>query len=230
MHPLLENMHIIKSKLLKLEESGYCLDLFTFPNDMQIYASSNFSMVLSVATTDQEMKHINENSPTKPYTRVSYWDLTSKDGQVYLDSFIVFSSQEEKISCIWIYLYRCVFTDTQFESLIENIYNRCAEDATLYILCIDGQLAEQYTRSRMIYVDKFNNMLMQYHKQPINTISLETVRKICANNGFIEKNSINGEEILRISNINCLPYDLWTAQTFYLLQFKSKYHFQRHST
>jgi len=118
--------------------------------------------------------------------------------------------------------------ETQFKGLVKNIYNRCTEDTTLYIVCVDGELAAQYAMSHLIYIDRENNMQMQYHKQPIKTISLETIRKICLENGFIEKNSINGEEMLKLSKTNCLPYDLWTSQTFFLLHFKSKFHFQRY--
>lgn len=229
MHPLLQNLNIVKSKLLKLEKNGLCLDLFTHPNDMQIYSSSNFSKVLCVATTLQEMKHVKENAPTKPPSRVVNWDVRYKLGQTLLDSFIVFSSEEEKVSCVWIQLYRCVINNSQFEGLIKTIYNRCTEDTVVYILCIDGELAAQYAMSHIIYVDKEDNMLMQYHKQPIKTISVTSIRTICANNGFIETNAINGDAILKLSNINCLPYDLWTSQTFFLLQFKSKFHFRRYA-
>ena len=172
MHPLLENLNIMKSKLLKLEESGVCLDIFTLPDDMQIYSSSNFSKVLCVATTKQEMKLVTESAPTRPLSRVATWNLKSKQEQIYLDSFVVFSSKEGKVSCVWIHLYRCIMNEVQFESLIEMIYNRCNEHATLYIVCVDGELASQYAKSHIIYVDKYDNMQMQYHKQNIKTISL----------------------------------------------------------
>jgi hypothetical protein len=228
MHPLLENLNTIKSKLLKIETSGLCLDIFTLPNDMQIYSSSNFSKVLCVAISEQEMTRVSENAPSRPPSRVAHWDLRSKQGQIYLDSFVVFSSQQEKISCVWIHLHRCAMNDIQFKNLIQKIYNRCTEDTTLYIVCVDGELAAQYAMSHVIYIDRENNMQMQYHKQPIKTISLAAIRNICSENGFIEKNSINGEQMLKLSNINCLPYDLWTSQTFFLLKFKSKFHFQRY--
>ena len=118
--------------------------------------------------------------------------------------------------------------ETQFKGIIQKLYNRCTEDTTLYIVCIDGELAAQYAMSHIIYIDKDDNMQMQYHKQPIKTISLAAIRTICSENGFMEKNSINGEDMLKLSNINCLPYDLWTSQTFFLLQFKSKFHFKRY--
>ena len=42
---------------------------------------------------------------------------------------------------------------------------------------------------------------------------------ICAANGFIYRNSINGADILTQCKTNCLPYDRWTSETFCLLQF-----------
>lgn len=228
MHPLLEKLNIVKSKLLTLENNGICLDIFTLPNDMQIYSSSNFSKVLCVTISEQDSKHVSENAPSRPLSRVAHWDLRSKQGPIYMDSFIVFSSPQEKVSCVWIHLHRCVMNETQFKCLMQKIYNRCTDDTTLYIVCVDGELAAQYAMSHIIYIDKENNMQMQYHKQPIKTISLSAIRNICREIGFIENNSINGEEILKLSNINCLPYDLWTSQTFFLLQFKSKFHFQRY--
>ena len=227
MHPLLENLNIVKSKLLKLENDGLCLDIFTLPNDMQIYSSSNFSKVLCLAVSEQESKHVSENAPSRPPSLVAHWDLRSKQGQIYMDSFLVFSS-EQKVSCVWIHLHRCVMNETQFNGLVQKIYNRCTEDTTIYIVCVDGDLAAQYALSHIIYIDSENNMQMQYHKQPIKSISLAAIRSICSQNGFIEKNSINGEEMLKLSNTNCLPYDLWTSQTFFLLQFKSKFHFKRY--
>ena len=228
MHPLLENLNVVKSKLLKLQDNGICLDIFTLPNDMQIYSSSKFSRVLCVTVSEKEQKHVTESAPSRPPSRVIHWDLTSKQGQIYMDSLMVFSTQEEKVSCVWIHLHRCVMNETQFKGLIQKIYNRCTENTTLYIVCVDGNLAAQYAMSHIIYIDKDDNMQMQYHKQKIKTISLEAIRTICSENGFIEKNSINGEDMLRLSNINCLPYDLWTSQTFFLLQFKSKFHFKRY--
>jgi hypothetical protein len=228
MHPLLENLNIVKSKLLKLESSGICLDIFTLPNDMQIYSSSNFSKVLCVTISEKENKHVSESAPSRPPSRIAHWNLNSKQGQIYMDSFLVFSSQGEKVSCIWIHLYRCVMNETQFKGIIQTLYNRCTEDTTLYIVCVDGELAAQYAMSHIIYIDRDDNMQMQYHKQPIKTVSLAAIRTICSENGFMEKNSINGEDMLKLSNINCLPYDLWTSQTFFLLQFKSKFHFKRY--
>lgn len=228
MHPLLENLSIVKSKLLKLEESGICLDIFTLPNDMQIYSSSNFSKVLCITASNKESKLVSESAPSRPPSRVAHWNLNSEQGQIYMDSFLVFSSQQENVSCVWIHLYRCVMNETQFKGLIQKIYNRCTENTTLYIVCVDGDLAAQYAMSHIIYIDRDDNMQMQYHKQSIKTISLATIRDICSENGFIEKNSINGEDMLKLSNTNCLPYDLWTSQTFFLLQFKSKFHFKRY--
>ena len=118
--------------------------------------------------------------------------------------------------------------ETQFKGIIQKLYNRCTEKTPLYIVCVDGELAAQYAMSHIIYIDKDDNMQMQYHKQPIKTISLAAIRTICSENGFMEKNSINGEDMLKLSNINCLPYDLWTSQTFFLLQFKSRFHFKRY--
>ena len=229
MHPLLENLNIVKSKLLKLETNGICLDIFTLPNDMQIYSSSNFSKVLCVPVSEQESKQVMESAPSRPPSRVVHWDLRLKQGQICMDSFLVFSSDEESVSCVWIHLHRCAMDEIQFKGLIQKIYNRCAENTTLYIVCVDGELAAQYAMSHIIYIDKEDNMQMKYHKQPIKTISLTSIRNICSEVGFMEKNSINGEDMLKLSNINCLPYDLWTAQTFFLLQFKSKFHFQRYS-
>ena len=229
MHPLLDKLNIVKSKLLKLENKGICLDIFTLPNDMQIYSSSNFSKVICITVSDKESKYVRESAPSRPPSRIAHWNLNSKQGQIYMDSFIVFSSQQEKVSCVWIHLYRCVMNETQFEGIIQKLYNRCTEDTTLYIVCVDGELAVQHAMSHIIYIDRDNNMQMQHHKQPINSISLSSIRKICSENGFIEKNSINGEDMLKLSNTNCLPYDLWTSQTFFLLQFKSKFHFQRYS-
>ena len=85
---------------------------------------------------------------------------------------MVFSTQEEKVSCVWIHLHRCVMNETQFKGLIQKIYNRCTEDTTLYIVCVDGNLAAQYAMSHIIYIDKDDNMQMQYNKQKIKTISL----------------------------------------------------------
>ena len=195
---------------------------------MQIYSSSNFTSVLCVAVSEQERKHVIENAPSRPLSRVSHWDLRSKQGQIYMDSFVVFASQVENVSCVWIHLHRCVMNETQFKGLVQKIYNRCSENTTLYIICVDGELAAQHALSHIIYIDRDNNMQMQYHKQPIKTISLAAIRNICSEIGFLEKNSINGEEMLKLSNTNCLPYDLWTSQTFFLLQFKSKFHFQRY--
>lgn len=229
MHPLLENLHIIKSRLLQLEEGGVCLDVFTLPNDMQIYSSSSFARVLCVATTEHERRLITESAPTRPPSRAVTCNVRSKCGQVYLESLVVFSSAEEAVSCVWIHLHRCAMNDVQFEGLVRRIYNRCAEDATLYVFCVDGELARQYAMAHAVYIDRENNMQMQYHKQPIDTLSAASVLSICERNGFAVKNSIGGDEILRLSNVNCLPYDLWTSQTFSLFQFKSKLHLQRYA-
>jgi hypothetical protein len=136
MHPLLENLNTIKSKLLKIETSGLCLDIFTLPNDMQIYSSSNFSKVLCVAISEQEMTRVSENAPSRPPSRVAHWDLRSKQGQIYLDSFVVFSSQQEKISCVWIHLHRCAMNDIQFKNLIQKIYTTDAQKILRFTLFV----------------------------------------------------------------------------------------------
>lgn len=227
MHPLIDNLNIIKHKLLSTEDGGLCLDLFTLPNDMQIYSASQFSRVICVAISNREMKQIQENAPTRPLSYVANWNLATTVGRVYLDASIVFGLQN--VSCIWIHLHRSVMSHTQFESLINKLYNRCADNATLYIVCVDGDIALQYAKSHLIYIDKERNMHMQYHKQPIDMIPVASVVQTCEENGFFKTNSINGEEVLRISGVNCLPYDRWTSQTFFLLQFKSKSHFRQYA-
>ena len=227
MHPLLQSVTIMKNKLLNLEEGGICLDIFTLPNDMQIYSSSNFSKVLCVALTEQEMKYLIENSPTRPSVRIGKWNLYSKYEQTYFDSFIVFSDEKVNISCVWIYLYRSDMNDSQFEHLIQIIYNRSTTLSKLYIFGVDRDIASQYVMSNVVYTDKQNNMIMHYHKQSIKTISLNSVINICYRNGFIMKNVLNGQDIIRETNVNCLPYDLWISQTFFLIELNSKFHFKR---
>ena len=103
-----------------------------------------------VTVSEKESKHVSESAPSKPPSRVAHWNLNSKQGQIYMDSFLVFSTQKEKVSCIWIHLYRCVMNETQFKGIIQKLYNRCTEDTTLYIVCVDGELAAQYARNIIV--------------------------------------------------------------------------------
>lgn len=227
MHPLLEHLHVVKNKLFKSERSGLCLDLFPSTNDTQIYSSSKFSKVLCLAATSQDSKYMIETSPSRPLLRVVSWDITSYDGILMLDSWIVFSSFSGDVSCMWMYLYKCTFSDEQFEKLIQVLYNRCSDNSNLFIVCVDNRLACQHAKSQIVYIDKFDQMHMQYDKVSVANVSLESIREICGKNGFIEESSINGAEILNSLGINCLPYDLWTSETFLLLRFKSKFHFRK---
>ena len=227
MHPLLDNLSVIKNKLLQLETGGFCLDIFSLPNDMQIHSSSNFSQVLCVARTEKDMKYLEENKPSRPPCHVRLWDLTSTLGQSFFDTAISFLGSNDVVSTIWIHMYRCAMSEKEFSGLIHKLSNRCGDFTTLYILCVDGALAKQYAKSHIVYIDKNNEMHMQYHKQSIECISVQAINRICDENGFIHKNSIRGDKILEMCNINILPYDLWSSQTFFLLQFKSKFHFQR---
>ncbi len=229
MHPLLDNLSIIKKKLLQLETGGFCVDIFALPNDMQIHSSSSFSQILCVSRTERDFRHLEENKPSRPPCHVRFWELTSPLGQCFLDTSLAFLSATDEISVIWIYLYRCALNEDEFSGLVHKLSNRSNEKTTLYILCVDGNLAKQYARSHIVYIDKHNDMQMCHHKQNINTISVDAINQICERNGFMRKNSIRGDKIMEMCNINVLPYDLWTSQTFFLLHFKSKFHFQRYA-
>jgi hypothetical protein len=225
MHPLLDNLNIIKAQLLQCETGGNCLDIFTLPNDMQIFSSSQFTTVTCVASTEKEMKLIQENAPTRPKAHVSNWNMRSQTGQLYLDAFLAFNI--ENISCVWIHLHRYPMDYSQLKSLLGKIYNRCENCATLYIVYVDENLANQHAKSKIINIDKEDNMQMQYHKQPIKLLPISVLIELCQQNGFIIKNSINGEDMLKQCFVNCLPYDLWTSQTFSLLHFQCKSHFRK---
>lgn len=229
MHPLIDSLNRIKQRLLTEDEDaqGNCLDLFTLPNDMQIYASSAFSHVTCVASCEHDLKLLKENAPTRPATLIDKWALHSRIGRILVQSAAVFVGQ--KLDCIWIHLHRSDLDASSFEDLMKCLYSLCNDQAILYVFCMDADLVRQLAKAGRVYVDKHDNMLLHYHRQPIPTLSLKEIIHSCEKNSFLLRNRISGTEILQRCHINCLPYDLWSSQTFSLLHFECKSHFRAFS-
>ena len=222
MHPLLDNLNAIKMQLLA-EGDGICLDIFTLPNDMQIFSSTRFSHVVCTARDGRDCKLIKESAPSRPVVYAYEWDLGLVLHRTFLRTTLTLLGQQR---CIWIHLHRVSLDGNALNELFSLLYETCADSAMLYIVCVDGARARQYAKSRQVYVDSDGQMHMQYHKQSINTVPLAELMTICAANGFIYRNSINGADILTQCKTNCLPYDRWTSETFCLLQFQCRSHFR----
>ena len=228
MHPLLDSLNRIKQRLLTEDDEakGNCLDLFTLPNDMQIYASSAFSHVTCVASCEHDLKLLRENVPTRPPTLIDKWTLDTPLGRILVQAATLFVTPAQSLDCIWIHLHRFDLNANSFQDLMQRLYARCNDHAILYVFCMDATLARQLAKAGRVCVPSRDTMLLQYHRQTIPTLSLKEIIHICEKNSFLLRNQITGTEILDRCNINCLPYDRWSSEAFSLLQFESKSHFR----
>lgn len=228
MHPLLDNIRFIKAQQLDGRDTfgasaWSLLDVFPLPDDMQIYASSSFVHVTCVALNATDAKRLEENAPTAPVTKVAHWLLETVTGRAYLTASV--RTGPKSISCVWINLYRTRPTRQGFEEMMGCIQKLCEDGAEVFILCVDAQLAEQHARSRLVVIDKDANMLMQYHRQPVNGLGVDEVMSACEASGLIVTGTADGEDMMRIHQVNSLPYDLWTSQTFRLIRCRARSHF-----
>lgn len=229
MHPLLDGLTFIKAKLVRQHSREFtgALDVYSLPNDMQIYASAKFLKLVCVALTVSDNKQLRENAPSKPLSVVAPWELRSRSGRRFLHSTLDLA--HVKLSCSWINLHRTRLTREAFEELVSSIHTHSEDGGSLFVICVDGDIARQFARAHQIYINRDNEMLMGYHKQRIDNLTIEEISAAAEQAGFVLRSCTQGDSLLQSHGINAAPYDLWTSQTFFLMHFQSRLHFLKPS-
>ena len=223
MHPLHQCMPDVKSKLIG-PVRGVALDLFSDTGDLETYASTNLNTVFSVISNQKDLKNMREKTPSRPVTNVSCFPLNTNHGLAYVRAYLT----SLDVSTVWIYMNRFQFDIVWFEKLMCTLYPLLQDDANVFLLCIDKGLALQYAKSHLLYIDRDQNILMHYHRQPLsNILEINEIKQCCERNGYIHETTIRGDELLYMINLNALPYDIWSSQIFFLLHFKLRPHFTK---
>tara|TARA_B100001175_G_scaffold314932_1_gene325333 strand:- start:1982 stop:2641 length:660 start_codon:yes stop_codon:yes gene_type:complete len=213
----------LKSKLIG-PVKGVALDLFSDTGDLESYASTNLETVFSVILNEKDLKNMRERTPSRPVTNVSCFPLNTNHGLAYVRACLT----SLEVCTLWIYMNRFQFNIVWFEKLMRTLYPLLQDDANVFLLCIDRGLALQYAKSHLLYIDRDQNILMHYHRQPLsNILEIDEIRQCCERNGYIHEATIRGDELLRMMKLNALPYDIWSSQIFFLLQFKVRPHFTK---
>jgi len=222
MHPLLECLPGIKAQLLKNNNEGVACDIFPGGGDLETYASTGFDSVLAIIDNVNDLKTMKERTPTRPQVRVMALAVHTRIGRCYIRTCLTSCN----VNTLWVYMNRFPFSLESFGNLMSVMYSLLSDDANLFLWCIDKNLALQYARSRLLYIDKNNNILLHYERQPLdNIIDVDEIKRCCIHHGFIHEHTFRGDEILRNMSKNALPYDIWSSQIFFLLQFKPRPHF-----
>lgn len=213
----------VKSKLIG-PAGGVALDLFSDAGDLETYASTNLDTVFSVISNSKDLKHMRERTPSKPVTHVSCFPLNTNHGLAYVRAYLT----SLDVCTVWIYMNRFRFDIVWFEKLMCTLYPLLQDDANVYLFCIDKWLALQYAKSRLLYIDRDQNILLHYHRQPLsNILEINEIKQCCERNGYIHDTTMRGDELLHMVKLNALPYDIWSSQIFFLLQFKLRPHFTK---
>ena len=223
MHPLHQCMPDVKSKLIG-PVKGVALDLFSDTGDLETYASTNLDTVFSVISNQKDLKNMRERTPSRPVTNVSCFPLNTNQGLAYVRAYLT----SRDVCTLWIYMNRFQFDIVWFEKLMRTLYPLLQDDANVFLLCIDKGLALQYAKSHLLYIDRDQNILMHYHRQPLsNILEINEIKQCCERSGFIHETTIRGDELLHMMKLNALPYDIWSSQIFFLLHFKLRPHFTK---
>jgi len=225
MHPLLDSLTYIKSALVKQHAHAAALDVYTLPNDMQIYSSCGFEKLIVVSLPVDD-KNLRLSAPSKPAAIIAPWQLRNQTGRALMHVSIAFARC--RLSCTWINLHRNRISLEAFRELLRSVHTHSEDGANLFIVCVDGRIAHQFARARQVYVDRDNNMMMQYHRQSLDHIPVEEVTAAATESGFTLRSCKRGDQILHDHGINTMPYDLWSSQTFFFLEFQSRLHLLRH--
>ena len=224
MHPLYECLPFVKGKLIasiQATENDMAVDLFSDTGDLETYASTSLGRVLAVIENPDDLKNMKQRCPTRPSVCVCSLRL-NQSGLVYLRAYLT----SHRVRAVWIYTNRYEFDFVGFENLIRVIRPLISDGASLFLFCVDKDLAMQYAKSRLIYVDRNNDVVMHYHKQSLNNVlSINKIKECCERSGFCHDATMRGDEILRFMNVNALPYDIWSSQIFFLLHYKSNPYF-----
>lgn len=221
MHPLYQCIPDVKSELIG-SDNGVALDLFSNVGDLDTYASTSLETVFSVISNANDLKNMKERTPSRPVTHVLYFRLDNNQGLAYIRAYLT----SRNVCTLWIYMNRFHFDIVWFEKLLNTMYPLLTDDASVFLLCVDKGLALQYAKSHLLYIDRDNNILMHYDKQPLNNIlNVEDIKTCCERNGYIQQTTMRGDEILHMMKRNALPYDLWSSRVFLLHHFKLRPHF-----
>lgn len=221
MHPLHECLLDLKSDLIGSLQ-GDALDLFSGASDLEIYASTKLNNVFCIIPNENDLKSIRERAPSRPAMHIFAFSLKTHRGLAWIRVLLT----SRTVTSIWIYMNRFHFDLKWFEQLMITMYPLLRDDACVFLLCVDEGLARQFANSRLLYIDKDDNILMHSERQPLkNILSIRQIVNCCERNGYVHESSMQGDEMLQRMKKNALPYDLWSSQIFFLLQFRLRPHF-----
>lgn len=223
MHPLHQCMSDLKSNFIG-PAKGVALDLLSDTGDLETYASTSLERVFAVISNLKDLKIMRERTPSKPITHVSCFPLNTNEGITYLRAYLT----SLHVCTVWIYMNRFHFDIIWFEKVMCTLYPLLQDDANVFLLCIDKELALQYAKSHLLYIDTNQNILMHHHRQPLcNILEVHEIKHCCEKNGYLHETTIRGDELLHMMKQNALPYDIWSSQIFFLLHFKLRPHFTK---
>ena len=224
MHPLHDCLPDLKSQLVGTAEDGVALDVFSDARDLETYASTSLQTVYAVVADGDDVRAMVERAPTRPATHVACVRVNTERGLAALRAHLT----SRAVCVVWIYMNRFRFDVDAFARLMRTLYPLLSDDANVFLLCIDRGLAVQHARSRLVYIDRDDNMLLHYERQPLaNVLDVSRVKEVCERSGYVHEKTIRGDELLHTMRRNALPYDIWSSQIFFLLHFGVRPHFKK---